>query len=240
MSYKNPTLTEIYAELHLEPGILPERSFVTLASELASKGLGNQEFVQAAVMVAQGKGQDLEPKIVPRIRCWDSDRTKLVQFSQDQYYVNLAGEYPGWDAFTEHLRVARESLTNALKVPVSFTYVSLVTIDKWKAGRAGFAIGQYLNCGGRFVPEWYADVAASSDITLGQGFHIKDGFNKAVRITVRTLDDDVQFQIVATFGEADQKGDFDTLLNRLHEESVECFEALITDRVRNEVMGGQR
>lgn len=75
---------------------------------------------------------------------------------------------------------------------------------------------------------------------MGQGFPSADGFNKAVRITVRTLDNDVQFQIVATFGRADWQSDFDTLMNGLHDESVECFESLITDRVRNEVMGGQR
>jgi hypothetical protein len=35
MGYRNPTLTEIYVELRLVAGTLPEKSFMALANELA-------------------------------------------------------------------------------------------------------------------------------------------------------------------------------------------------------------
>jgi uncharacterized protein (TIGR04255 family) len=240
MGYRNPTLTEIYAELRLEVGTLPEKSFMALANELAARGLDDQEFGHTAIAASQDKEQEREAKIVPRIRCWDRERIRLVQFSPDALYVNLVGEYPGWDTFCEHLRTTRAAITNALKCPLQFTQVDLVTIDKWKVDRVGFTIGQYLNCGGLFIPEWYSEIGVSSDISLRQGFHLKDGFNKRVNVIVRTSDNDVQFQVVASFGETGWQGDFDALMDRLHSESLQCFEALITDRVRNEIMGGQQ
>ncbi len=177
---------------------------------------------------------------MPRIRCWDHDRTRLVQFSPDEFYVNLVGEYPGWTAFIEHLRDALQALAKIVTMPIKFKRVNLVTIDKWKVTKSEFRIGQYLNCGGRFVPEWYTDVAVASDISLGQGFYEKDGFNKRLRITVRPSINDVQFQMVASFGEATPGDDIETVMERLHKESVECFESIITDRVREEVMGGRQ
>ncbi len=240
MDYKNPTLTEIIAELRLEAGTLPEKSFLTLARELAAHGFDDQEFGHMVVVENQDQEQEPEPKIVPRIRCWDRERVKLIQFSPDAVYMNLIGEYPGWDKFTEHIRTTRAFIENALKSNLQIIQVDLQTIDKWKVDPAGFTIGQYLNCGGHFIPKWYSEVRVSSDISLGQGFHHKDGFNKKVNVRVRTSEDNVQFQILITLGVTDQQRDFDTLMEKLHSESVECFEALITDRVRNEVMGGRQ
>src|SRR5205085_2780376 len=115
MSYRNPTLTEIIAELHLEEGTLPEKSFMALARELAAQGLDDQEFEQMVVVESRDQDQEPEPKIVPRIRCWDSERIKLVQFSPDAVYVNLIGEYPGWNKFNDHVRTTRASIESALK-----------------------------------------------------------------------------------------------------------------------------
>ncbi len=240
MGYKNPTLTEILAELHLVTGTLPEKSFMSLARELAAYGFEDQEVMNAVVIESQDQGQKSEPKIVPRIRCWDRERVRLVQISPDVVYANLIGEYPGWEKFIEHLRTTSEAVANALKVPVQITRVDLTTIDKWKVGLAGFTIGQYLNCNGPFIPNWYSEVSVSSDLKLGQGFHHKDGFNKKINVMVRISDDSVQFQIRATFGVTDQQMDFDALMDRLHNEAVQCFESLITDKVRNEVMGGKQ
>lgn len=239
MGYRNPTLTEIYAELQLKAGTLPEKSFVAFARELAACGLDDQEFGHTAITMSHYKGQESEAKFVPRIRCWDAERIRLVQFSPDAVYVNLVGEYPGWDTFSKHLETACTAIKNMVKHSVYFTQVDLVTIDKWKVSQNGFTVGQYLNCGGLFIPRWYSDVSVSSDISLGQGFHPKDRFNKKIRVTIRNLDDDVQFQIIASFGVAEPKGDLNLLMDQLHSESVECFEGLITDRVRNEIMGGQ-
>lgn len=240
MGYRNPTLTEIYAELRLEVGTLPEKRFMALAGALAACGLDDQEFGHTAIAVSQNEEHEREVKFVPRIRCWDRERIRLVQFSPDAVYVNLVGEYPGWNTFCEHLLTARAAIATVLESPAQFTQVDLVTIDKWKVDRVGFTIGQYLHCGGRFIPQWYSELDVSSDISLGQGFYLKDGFNKRVNVRIRTSNDAAQFQIVASFGEAGWQGDFDALMDRLHSESLRCFEALITDKVRNEVMGGQQ
>ena len=238
MGYKNPTLTEILAELHLEAGTFSEKSFMAFARELAGGGLDDQELGHTAIVLGEVEGQD--PRLVPRIRCWDRERIRLVQFSPDAIYVNLIGEFPGWDKFTEHIRATRVALANALKGDIEPVRIDLTTIDKWKVGREGFTIGKYLNCNGLFIPRWYCDVSVSSDIILGQGFHAKDGFNKKVTVKIRTSDTDAQFQISATFGVTDHDRGFDVLLNELHHETVVCFEDLITDVVRNEIMGGRR
>lgn len=239
MGYTNPTLTEIFTELHLEENTLPEKSLMTLARELATSGFDDQEFMQA-IIESQDQVQEPEPKIVPRIRCWDRERIRLVQLSPDAVFLNLIGEYPGWGKFSEHVRTTRELLAAALKKNVEPARVEFTTIDKWKVDLAGFTIGQYLNCGGSFIPAWYSDVSVSSDISLGQGFHHKDGFNKRVKVTVRISEDDVQFQILITSGVTGQRGDFDKLMDQLHIESIQFYEEIITDKVRNEVMGGKK
>jgi uncharacterized protein (TIGR04255 family) len=238
MDYKNPTLTEIVAEIHLEASALPEKSFMTVARELAAQGLDDQEFTQSIIVESQD--QDLKPKIVPRIRCWDSERIRLVQFSPDIVYVNLIGEYPGWEKFREHIQTSLASIKSALKRDLQIIRVELQTIDKWKVDPAGFTIGQYLNCGGSFIPRWYSGVNVSSDINLGQGFHHQDGFNKKVTVQVRTSEANVQFYIQIVLGVSDRQKDFDKLMERLHSESLQCFEEIITDRVRDEIMGGQK
>lgn len=240
MGYRNPTLTEILAELHLEAGTLPEKSFMSLARELAACGFEDQEFMNAVIIENQDQEQEPEPKVVPRIRCWDRERVRLVQLSPDVVYANLIGEYPGWEKFVEHMQTTRTAIANALNIQVQFTRVDLTTIDKWKVGLEGFTIGQYLDCDGPFIPRWYSEVGVSSDIILGQGFHHKDGFNKKLHITIRTSEHNVQFQIRATFGVTGEQMDFDALMDRLHKEAVQCFESLITDKVRNEVMGGKK
>lgn len=238
MGYRNPTLTEIYAELYLAPGTFPEKSFLSLAHELAKRGLDDHEFGHRAIVVRRDNDPAGEAKFVPRIRCWDRERTRLIQFSPDALYVNLVGEYPGWKAFREHLKTACEAMESALGGPVHFTQIDLVTIDKWKVDRGGFTIGQFLDCSGIFIPKWYSDVSCSSDITLGQGFYHQDGFNRNVNVIVRVSENDADFQITASFGAANSREDFDALMDRLHSESLRCFEALITDRVRTEIMGG--
>ncbi len=103
MDYRNPTLTEILVELHLAEGVLPEKDFMALVRELSIYGLDNLEFTQAVVVSRQDDEQEPEPKIVPRIRCWDPERIKLVQISPDVVVVNIVGEYPGWEKFGEHV-----------------------------------------------------------------------------------------------------------------------------------------
>jgi len=229
---------EIVADLYLEPGSLPEKSLMAIARELAEHDLDDLEFAQGVVVESQD--QALVPKIVPRIRCWDSERIRLVQLSPDAVSVNLIGEYPGWEKFREHIRISRASIESALKRDLQLIRVELQTIDKWKVDSAGFTIGQHLNCGGTFIPQWYSSVSVSSDINLGQGFHNKDGFNKKVNVQVRTSEADAQFQIVIVLGVSAQERDFNTMMEQLHSESVQFFEEIITDRVRDKIMGGQK
>jgi uncharacterized protein (TIGR04255 family) len=154
--------------------------------------------------------------------------------------VNLIGEYPGWEKFREHIQTSLASINSALKRELQIIRVGLQTTDKWKVDSAGFTIGQYLNCGGSFIPRWYSGVKVSSDINLGQGFHHQDGFNKKVTVQVRTSEDNVQFSIQIVLGVSDRQKDFDELMEQLHRESVQCFEEIITDKVRVEIMGGQK
>jgi uncharacterized protein (TIGR04255 family) len=240
MAYKNPTLTEIVAEIRLESGTLPEKNFMRLINELAEHGLDQQELGHIAIMDSQAKPEGIEPALVPRIRCWDRERIKLVQFSVDAVYVNLIGEYPGWDAFMDHLRMAEGSVEKVVERTPNIVRVAHQTIDKWKAERSSFTIGQYLNCGGPFIPGWYSEVNVSGDISLGQGFHAKDGFNKNINLRVRTSDNAVQFQMSVNLAVAGEQLNLMQTMDQLHDESGQIFEGVITDKVRNEIMGGRR
>jgi hypothetical protein len=236
MRYKNPTLTEIYAEFHFEAGLLPDKALITLGHELATRGLDEQEFTQSLVK-SEEPGKDAT--ILPRIRCWDRDRTKLIQLSQNLVIVNLIGEYPGWSKFKEHAAIARDAIKKALKQSPSIKRIDFVAIDKWKVESATFSMARYFQCGGSFIPGWYSDVTVSSDISLGQGFHNRDGYNQNIKVAVRVSQNSADIQIVTTLGVTRSIEDPESVLDQLHSEAVHIFEGLITDTVRNEVMGGQ-
>ncbi len=128
----------------------------------------------------------------------------------------------------------------AIKSAFQVTRLDLTAIDKWKVASEGFTIGKYLNCGGPFIPRWYSDVSVSSDISLGQGHHRIDGFNKKVNAKVVTSVDQVEFTLNTSFGVTRPERPFDELIEDLHRQSVDCFEGMITDLVRDGIMGGRR
>lgn len=235
VSYRKPILVEMFAELHLEQGYLSQASFFDVVPMLKTQGLVDAEICQVVgVMITP---EQVQQNTAPRVRCWSAKKDRLVQLSENVVIANLVGPYPGWKAFRALVDSVVAALTSSVGAPKPSS-VSLTTIDKMKVPQAGFTLGRYLHCGGPIVPAWYADTSVASDVTLGKGLVVKDGFNRQVRIAVRPSGD-AEVEIVATtlFHNRHDKGSVGDELEAIHEESNKTFESLITETTRQH-MGG--
>ena len=235
VGYKKPLLTEIYAELNLSTAF-SQAKLLELVGRIAGVA---PEVEIASVNTVEVKADEgtVIRKTVPRLRCWSTDRTRLVQFSPELVVVNQVGEYLGWSVFEQHFRQVHESLSSV--AAVSIQSLSLHTIDRLVVDKSRFSVGRFLSCGGAYIPSYYADTTEACDISLGRGILVDDGFNRQVAVGVRIEDAKVTVQITAAFQNllSDQAGLF-ALLDRLHMESNKTFEALITDETR-QLMGGE-
>ena len=241
MAYNKPTLIEIFTETHLQPNTLTQAGFFDVVPRLREAGFSEVEFGGAGVTIEVDPTDPevVRPREKPRIRCWHPDRKTLAQVGEDLFVVNVTGEYPGWTHFRSVFDSAHAALIKGLgRAPAQS--LNLSTIDRFRVAKADFTFGGYLNCGGRFIPQWYEDATESLDISLGRGFLQIDGRNRQLQIRVRTAEDSVQIELRATFHDAvDPSRSLEDALEALHKESTGAFEAIITDRTRHEVMEGQ-
>jgi len=235
MRYKNPLITELFVELHLKAGTFDADKILALAHQLRNDQFQVIEFTNSQRIVSN------EVTFEPRIRCWTSDKKRLIQLSTDLLIVNCVGKYLGWDDFRSHFEKCVEwfeSSTGSLDINT----VSLNVIDRTEAiERNGFRLGDYLICGGgNFVPPAYGEISSAADISLGLGLINVDGYNRVIKIAVRPSDKNVLLQIHTVIHRALQISlPLSKLVEKLHDEANECFEQLITKKTRDEVMGGE-
>lgn len=238
MAYKKPTLTETYAEIHLAPGVLSEAQFFDVVPRLKTLGFSEVEFSTVGLKLDIKQGRP--PRELQRVRCWKPGRTQLVQVGEDLLVANLTGEYPGWSSFVQLFDEAYQALVDGLgKVePVS---LNVAALDSFEVPKEGFSVSEYLAVGGMIIPQWYAQSAESLDLTLGRGLLEVDGENRQVHVSVRSAADPVKISFRTQCHDRLAAGsDLKARLQRLHDNTNSIFEALITDRVRQTVMGGQQ
>lgn len=239
MAYKTPVLDEIYVETFYEAGSIRAESFFSIVPKLMEADFSEVEFSEAGIRLAIDPDAEdsVVPQPKPRVRCWLPDRSAVAQVSEDMVAVNLVGDYPGWARFTELFGEVLKS-TQAGTPEAQPRSMNLSTIDRFTLPREGFRLGNYIQCGGTFIPAWYADADGNMDVNLGRGFLAKDGFNRKIGLRVRIEGDEVAVQLRASFHDRLQTVEPSGLLEALHEESTKTFESIITDRVREEIMGG--
>lgn len=239
-SYERPLITEIYSEVHFEPTAFAPPLFFDLVPHLKQIGFEDVQFGAIDVIQIDGEQRSVEKSSAPRVRCWSADKQRLIQLAEDMIAVNLVAPYPGWATYRDLFAGVRSAVVTALGLlPVES--LSLNTIDRLVAPRPNFRLGMYLNCGGPKIPESCSDVAHAFDLTMGVGLLHEDGFNRQVRISGRPSESTFVVFINAVFHDRFQRGsDLVAVLDNLHEESVQTFEAMITDLTRNEVMGGSK
>jgi uncharacterized protein (TIGR04255 family) len=238
MSYRKPALTEMFARLHLEAGALPPARFFDLVPRLKVAGFGDAEFGSREMIQFNPDQALIEQASAPLVRCWYSDRKKLVQLSPDLIVMNLVGHYPGWSEFRA-LFDAVDQAARATLGGLPLSSLSLNTIDVLNAPSQAFRLGEYLNCDGAMLPKLYANIHQAFDISYGRGFIQVDPSNRQLRITGRLHGDFFEVRIEAGFHDvlAPTVNPVE-VLERLHDESNNTFEALITDTTRNVVMQG--
>jgi len=231
MRYKKPVLIELFAECFLAPSSLNAGRLVEIVTVLKGNGFSDVELLGSLQMNVE------EPTMIPRIRCWSQGRNKLVQLSQDCLIINLVGEYPGWPTFNELMEMALGAVHKTIG-SLPFKSISLNTIDRFSVPKASYALESYVSVGGQIVPQWYKGSKESLDITLGWGMLQEDNWNRQINVKVRSRElVTIEFR-VSLHRVVPTPGDWKSVLNALHEQSNQTFEALITDKTRNEVMEG--
>jgi uncharacterized protein (TIGR04255 family) len=239
VGYRNPTLIETYAELHLAPGSLNEAAYFKVVPKLTEAGFTEVELSTAGVSFEARPGRRVFPREQKRVRCWKPDRTELVQVGEDLLVVNLPGAYPGWDPFVTLFGKGLRALEAGLG-QVKIQSLNLMTVDQFKVPQIGFNLSQYVNVGGPMIPAWYDRTTQSLDISLGRGLLEHDGKNRQLAVAVRAAEDPVTIEFRAAFHDVlSPESDLGGALEVLHNESNDMFESIITDRTRNEVMGGR-
>jgi uncharacterized protein (TIGR04255 family) len=232
-------LVETYAELHLQDDALSQARFFDVVPQLKALGFSEIELATTGLTLDIKQGRP-SPRETQRVRCWKPGRTELVQVGEDLLAVNLTGHYPGWDAFVDLFGKARNALAAGLG-GIVVRSLNFAAIDRFTIPQEGFSFSDYLNVGGSIVPRWYADCAESLDLDMGRGLLERDGHNRQVHIEVRMTQDSVQVTMRTQFHDRVTDGvDLSQLLSRLHAESNETFEAMITDKLRTNIMGGTR
>jgi uncharacterized protein (TIGR04255 family) len=234
MSYKNPILTEILVELYLQAGCLPESKMIEVVDSMKKEGLSEIEFAQSI----SNPDEDVA-KIVPRIRCWDKDKIKLVQVSPDLIVVNQLKTYLGWSFLEDLVKKCIKTLTSINK-EIKFKSISLNTIDRFSVSVEGFKLEDWLECNGKILPVWFKGTKEAADITLGRGFLKTDNKNRQILVQTRPKGPVIEVQLHSVFHDMILTKKAEEVLGVLHEESNATFEMLITDRVRKEIMGGEK
>jgi uncharacterized protein (TIGR04255 family) len=239
VGYKKPTLIEIYSEIYLEPGSLAEGQFFDVVPKLKDAGFSEIEMTTAGFSLELQPGQGLQPKEKPRIRCWKPGRKEMAQVGEDLFVVNLTGAYPGWASFLKLFQDACSAVQLGLG-GIPARSLSLRTIDRFTVPKKDFNVGDYLQVGGKMIPSWYAGCTESMDVNIGRGYLQHDGTNRSVVVAVRTFTDPVTIEMQGGFHDNLEQGtDLKTILEVLHGESNKTFEWIVTDRTRDEIMGGK-
>lgn len=238
MTYRKPILREIIAEVTLTPTSLQQSHFLALGQKLGTIGLSDVRFGQVETLTINAAAHAIEAQAAPRIQCWSSDQRRVVQFSPDQFSANLVGEYLGWAAFTDLLRGALKAVGDTVGI-LRVEQVALITLDEMSVPRKDFTVGSYLECGGERIPSWFRSTKEACDLSLGKGILQVDGFNRVVRVVVRPEGENVRVRMESQFrNRVGPSGDVVSTIEELHKESNASFESMITNRTRNEVMGG--
>lgn len=239
VAYRKPTLIETYAELYLSRGTLTEARFFDVVPQLKKAGFTEIELTTVGLSLDIKQGRP-SPRENQRVRCWKPGRTELVQVGEDLLVVNLTGEYPGWDSFVRLFAEARNALGSGIG-ELQITSLNLGALDQFDVPGNGFLVSEYLNVGGPIIPSWYSGCRESLDLDMGYGILDQDGHNRQIHVNVRAAGDPVRIGFRCQFHDrVDHDTELISLLSRLHDESNRTFEALITDEVRNNIMGGRK
>ena len=247
MSYKKPILNEIYIELHLEKNNFRQNDFFTIVPMLNDLGFIDIEMKSVSTFsVPQKKqsinidpAQELDHLLIPRVMCFNEKKTQLVQLSPDLIIVNNLTEYLGWKNFKSLFQDINKLFSKTLE-SFKTKEISLVTTDSFTVDKNEYKLNKYLVCGGDKIPSWYKDSQEAIDIILGRYFLPTDNKNRQIKLSIRPQIDNVLINFKSVFHNViNENTNIIKILEKLHEESTNSFESIITDYTRENIMGGK-
>jgi len=237
MGYKKPLLIELLAELDLDAA-LPGDAVFDLAADLRRNGYPRIDLGPTLAMPPglPGAVVAMPGALQTRLRCWSADDKKLVQVSPTQIVVNQIGDYLGWSDFKEMFGGV---IGAAQKVgPLAASALSLQAIDQLAIDGPGFKLGSYFACKGTWIPQWYEDCAEACDISLGRGHVHEGGKNRQLALRLRPSPTGFVVKLNTIFKDKLRNSPPVEVLESLHKEATDLFEAVITDATRKK-MGGK-
>jgi len=232
MSYKKPALREQFVEVSFDANSFDQGKIFDVIPDIRNSGYQNVEI--GSIQINQINAPPIQ---IPRIKCWNSDKTNLIQFFSNLLVVNKVGQYFGWNDFVNLFNVALNSVAKK-NSDSKISSIALTTVDEFVVSFDSYSLEKILHCGGDKIPMWYWQSKDFFDISLGKGLLNIDRFNKQIQVSGKKELDKFVITIQSIFHEYLQNRDVKSVLHSLHEESNNSFESLITDYTRNELMGG--
>jgi len=239
MSYKNPSLAELVAELRFEIGVLTHQKLFEIAGAVQTLGQSQVEFPNpGGVNLTVAPDGSIRPS-GPKIFCWNVERTRLVQLQEGIVAVNHVGNYQGWDGFFDLFKSVHEAVLQVIP-GVTPESIALNAVDRLLVPKSGYRLGKYLNCGGPFIPRELENCETACDLTMGRGILNVDSRNSVIVISSRINEANVMIQFNSVLQELTRSNfPVQEHIEQLHQSSNQRFEGLITDETRA-FMGGEK
>ena len=236
MAYKKPTLTEIYCEYYFDEIINNQKQY-----ELAN--FFNQDFEFVEVNCVAGSLQTNE--IAPRYRMWRDDKRELLQIFANRIAFNYlptaseSREYDGFDYFYDKVENILAKIIE-FDETISWNRLSLCYIDKIISDeKEAFHLGKYINCTGKMVAPYFADVNVPTDLIIGKG-DIRKDTNRQFKLNLSLTGDNTYLIRMDTIISHPVKNtdDLKKKLYEMHNEQNDIFYSVVTDFTKDEYMGG--
>lgn len=236
MRYAEPSIVEALCEFVFAPGDPWDFTVFGRFDELLKARLPHRDQIEVLAMNLRNLDSGIEQAVVrePRLRFFDSAKTRLAQVGPNLLSANVLAPYPHWPQFRVFILECMQAYAAAAK-PASVDRLTLRYIDQVRPQhQAPFRLGDWIVTGSAYVPGFLADstLSASSRVqkTVIESTETvsvvlqKEADGRALimldtELVVRNLS--LAPELVAS------------RLDQLHERAIEVFESCITDRTRD-------
>jgi uncharacterized protein (TIGR04255 family) len=237
MSYKNPIINEIYCQFYYNHSVIQQEQYKIM--DLMKPHFEETEIEPDLAIITPGN------KMSVRIRLWKNEKKELLQIFGNRIAFNYlphvedGAEYKGWKYFCDN-NIKYISLIEKEFSNITWNKVSLSYIDKIDdIDDKDFTLGKYINCNNDILPRILNDSKEASDCIIGRGnANIEN--NRQIKLALRINEKrlyNIRLETVFLVL-IHENTDLNEILKELHFQGNELFEKIITDYVRQEIMGG--
>ncbi|MBN2366247.1 MAG: TIGR04255 family protein [Calditrichaeota bacterium] len=234
MKYKKPSIVEALCEFKFFPG--PEPWDITIFGQfrnrVSEKLDGERETLENVNLQIHENKPIPEIRKEPQMRFWTRDKKKLAHVSRDLVSANVLMPYPGWKEFKKFIILILKKYQDAAN-PGKIGKITLRYIDRLDLPAEKFQLGDWMNCGGKYLPPSLAEINEKLIYRFVRPINRNKHLGFSLRL-VCTKDEkrDITLDTEAICENPKENEDISKLLDTLHDKIIETFEGSITEKFR--------